>query len=657
MNSHTMQRLPLSKLGARTDSKNPSIVEFGLFIPEFVTSEGYQVWVKVIHESDQFLQEIPPEEFELKPAPLAPQNYANCLDYWSAQVNLKDAKNCNSNSKFGKKGKYLYRYCLKHSEREEIDWIIDPFGREFGMGKLSAFTVGEEEYQWSKHEEKEWKTPALNDLIIYEMMISEFGINLKETINRLDYLADLGVNCIKIMPISNVVNTIDWGYKPIGYFGVDDRFGKSKHLKKLIDAAHQRKIAVILDVVYAHTEEHFAYCYLYRKLKQPNPLMGKFGNMDGFGEIDECTNFNHPFIQDFFFTVNCYLLEEYHIDGFRYDFVPGYWDGPIGNGYANLTHKTYQEVKSKANIVQQKEQNWKDWQRFFNNDTINLIQSAEQLQDPKGVLHQSYSNCTWQNQTLDKSKNVAKGEYDLLDSLALSYSLYDYPSQVTNEGDTQIKTGLQYIETHDHARFLCNWGCKPSRNEHFLQEGDRQKNWFKVQPYLMGMLTAKGIPLLWQGQEFAENYYIPPEGAIRVMLFRPVRWDYFYDEIGTKMIRLVRKLIQIRHKYPQFRSLKDDSYYFHNHYERYQSHGVLILYRKYEENVSLIALNFSGQDKTIKFRFPDDPNFQLPSNYSGNFQEELHGKDDQDLNLKDISPQEEHDLIIPSNYGRIWTLS
>ncbi len=658
MSLNTMEHLPLDLLGARINPNNPFGVDFALLIPEIFIQGGYQVFVKIIHEHDQFLKAVLPHQFELKLSYLEYKNDSFLRDYWVGQVHLKKEDKLHPDSYWGETGRYVYRYCLKpHNYSQEIDWIIDPFAREFGRGKTSAFTIDPEDYQWSKHELKEWKTPALNDLVIYELMISEFGRDIKETIKRLDYLEDLGINCINLMPISNVMNNIDWGYKPIGYFGVDERFGKAKHLKKLVDEAHQRKIAVILDVVYAHTDAHFAYCYLYRQLKHKNPLMGPFAK-DGFGLIDECTDFNHPFIQDFFFTVNCYLLKEYHVDGFRYDFVPGYWDGPLGKGYANLTYKTYQEVKQKAELVKTKSSGWKDWQRFFHNDTINLIQCAEQLKDPEGVLHQSYSNCTWQNLTLATSQKIAYGANHLLPSLALSYSLYGYPKQVTNEDDTIIKTGLQYIETHDHHRFVCNWGFQPCQNEYFLKEGDRQKNWFKVQPYLIGMLTAKGIPLLWQGQEFCENYYLPPDGSIRVVLFRPVRWDYFYDEIGRSMIRLVRKLLQIRHQYPQFRSLKDDSYYFHNHFQRYQSNGVLILYRKLEEKLSLIALNFTSEDQTIKFCFPNDPtHFQLPSNYQGNFQEELHGQEVPSLNLANILPGKDYNLTIPSHYGRIWTLT
>lgn len=82
--------------------------------------------------------------------------------------------------------------------------------------------MGYEDYVWNS-EEDAWKTPALNDLVLYELMISEFGGDIDRTIERLDYLADLGINCIEIMPVSNVAMTVDWGFLPIGYFGVDER--------------------------------------------------------------------------------------------------------------------------------------------------------------------------------------------------------------------------------------------------------------------------------------------------------------------------------------------------------------------------------------------------------------------------------------------------
>lgn len=58
------------------------------------------------------------------------------------------------------------------------------------------------------------------------MNIAEFGNDLDRARGLLAYLADLGINAIEIMPLSNVGNSVDWGYLPIGYYGVDERFGK-----------------------------------------------------------------------------------------------------------------------------------------------------------------------------------------------------------------------------------------------------------------------------------------------------------------------------------------------------------------------------------------------------------------------------------------------
>ncbi len=615
-----MKLLPLHKLGAREISAG--VIDFGLFLPWVSASDGNRLWVKVIHEKDQFLQAIQPLRFELNHS--VDPDYG---DYWSVQVDINSTPKPDAKSAWGSPGRYVYRYCLENPNVPEmIDWIIDPFAREFGVGKLSAFTLGYEAYSWSD-QENVWKTPALDDLVLYELMINEFGGDIDGAIARLDYLADMGINCIELMPISNVANTVDWGFLPIGYFGVDERFGKRKDLQRLIDAAHQRGIAIILDAVYGHTSESFPYAYVYKKLAYwENPFMGAFAK-DYFGES---TDFRRTFTRDFFFTVNHHWLDCYHADGFRYDCVPNYWDGPVGQGYACLTYETYRMVKAKQGLAGH-------WQRFVQNGDINLIQCAEQLECPREILKQTYSNCTWQNETLGAAKCVAHGNQDELASLGLRLGLSGYPAEVTNDDDRIKKTALQYIENHDHSRFVCDFRTVFRGNE-LLGEGDRSL-WYKVQPYLIGILMAKGIPLLWQGQEFGENYSVPEQGWGRVLMFRPVRWDYFYDSIGKKMIALVRKLIKLRRTHPQFCY---GVHFFYNHHDRYQSKGLMLFSRRYGNNFSLIALNFGDQEQTVPFAFP----------FGGDYREELHGHE----NLKDIVFREQSWLTVPGNYGRIWTL-
>jgi len=614
-----MNLLPMDKLGAREVA--PGIIQFGVLLPWVAAQDGNRVFVKIIHENDQFLQRIPAVPVELTHS-LDPV-YG---DYWSCQVDFAQQPGP-AGSSWGQPGTYIYRYEVHNPNVGVLDWVVDPFAREFGVGKLSAFTLGYQDHPWSANESA-WKTPALQDLVFYELQLDEFGGGLDGTVARLDYLADLGVNCLEIMPVSNVALTVDWGFLPTGYFGVDERFGNRRDFQRLVDAAHQRGIAVVLDSVYGHTSEDFTYCDLYRRLRyRDNPFLGAFAK-DYFGQS---TDFSRKFTQDFFFSVNALWLDRFHVDGFRYDCVPNYWDGPMGQGYANLVCSTYQMVK--ANVAQ-----GGHWGRFASTTQLNLIQCAEQLEDPVNVLSESYSNCAWQNGTLGTAQAVASGNRGAITDLGLRLGLAGYPEVATTGNDTLARTALQYIENHDHERFVCNLGLE-DQGEGLMQEGNRAL-WFKVQPYLIGLLTAKGIPMLWQGQEFGENYWVPPQGLGRVMLFRPVRWDYFYDYVGTSTVALVRKLLRLRRQRPEFRA---GQHFFYNDWDRYQSRGLLLFSRAAAGSFSLVALNFGDADQTVPFWFPT----------AGSYAEQLHGNPS-DL-LQDVTPAAATSLTIPGNYGRIWS--
>jgi len=388
-----LELLPLHKLGAWGDKQNSKVINFGFLLPGVSAAEGYKLKVRIIHEKDQFLQDILPFNFEMQHS--EDLEYG---DYWSAEINIGSRDKPESYSAWGTPGKYVYRYCLERPEKQDsnkqdsnkqdsnkqdsnkqnlIDWIIDPFAREFGVGKLSAITLGYEHYEWDKNE-LVWKTPFINDIVLYELMINEFAADIEGTIEHLGYLADLGINCIELMPLSNVEKRVDWGFTPIGYFGVDERFGNRKDMQKLIDVAHQKSIAVVVDSVYAHTSHLFPYFYVYNELGwsiDENPFMGPFAE----NKYGISTDFNHKFTRDFFLTVNNHWLDCYHIDGFRYDYVSGYWLEDSENGYTKLVENTYQLVKTKKGYSDH-------WQRFFNGESINLIQCAEQLEKSVEIL-------------------------------------------------------------------------------------------------------------------------------------------------------------------------------------------------------------------------------------------------------------------------------
>jgi maltooligosyltrehalose trehalohydrolase len=152
------------------------------------------------------------------------------------------------------------------------------------------------------------------------------------------------------------------------------------------------------------------------------------------------------------------------------------------------------------------------------------------------------------------------------------------------------------------------------------------------------LLTSKGTPLLSEGQEFCENYWVPDSGYGRVMLYRPVRWNYFYDTDGQPIIRLVRKLTKIRRGGAQF---TDGLHYFYNDYTNFNSKGLLAFSRQLGSTFSLIVVNFTDQQQATSFAFP----------ISGNYNEQIEGAQ----NLPGVVAGMAHPVSIPSNYGCIWT--
>jgi 1,4-alpha-glucan branching enzyme len=157
---------------------------------------------------------------------------------------------------------------------------------------------------------------------------------------------------------------------------------------------------------------------------------------------------------------------------------------------------------------------------------------------------------------------------------------------------------------------------------------------------LIALLTAKGTPLLSEGQEFCENYWIPGSGYGRVMLYRPMRWNYFYDNDGRPIIRLVRKLTKIRRGGTQF---TDGSHYFYNDDTNFNSKGLMAFSRQLGNTFSLIVVNFTDQPQSASFSFP----------VSGDYVEQLESMQ----NLANVAAGIEQMITVPSNYGCIWTLS
>jgi 1,4-alpha-glucan branching enzyme len=631
-----------TKVGAHPNPEGGFATSFGIYLPNITYTKGYQLLIRIIHEKDQFTIDIPAKNF------LLTFDDTNPLGLWHATINLDEYKD--NNSSFGTPGIYLYRYSLLRRTGNSETWpvydpatkdqfdlqadvvsrfITDPFATATGIGKLSAFTIGDlppTPFQWT---DQYFKVPPLDDLIVYELQVEEFDASFDGVVQRLDYLAGLGVNALELLPITAVPLAFDWGYGPLHFLAPEDRWGQVTDLKRMVNACHEKGIAVIQDVVFQHVDPDFAYNRIYKDSGETGP-MGSFP--DGqFGP--QITYPGFPFTQEYFRIVNQYWLQEYHIDGFRYDYVPGYFDGATGQGYANVVYQTYQDSRALPRF--------QDPQSFSR-----IIQCAEDLDDPQGILRQTYSNATWQDSLLHKVRNMVEYQYvdqdfvNILNPYALGY-----PESRDFNGKQASVAPFQYLNSHDHEHLITSFSVKSGiGGEGDLKFGDRA-NAARLQPYAIALYTCQGIPMLWQGEELAENYTLPEGGNARVSTPRPMHWEYFYDQYGQELMRLYRILGRLRHQIPALRSRK------------FQSIAVIpeamtVAYQRQTpatadtvQQTAVVLINFSNSDQGITIPFPQ----------AGTYREMIN--DDVRAQPLEITVYNDNDPVqvsIPSNYGYVF---
>ena len=170
-----------------------------------------------------------------------------------------------------------------------------------------CIVVDPKAYTWA---DSKWKPMPFRDMVLYELHIGTFGGTYRGCIERLDVLRELGVNAIEIMPVSDFPGSRNWGYDGVLIYAPARCYGTPDDFRALIDAAHARGLAVILDVVYNHLGpdgnhlERFSSDYFHPTHGTP---WGK-----GF-------QFRLPPVRRFFVENLLYWMEDFHIDGFRLD--------------------------------------------------------------------------------------------------------------------------------------------------------------------------------------------------------------------------------------------------------------------------------------------------------------------------------------------------
>jgi pullulanase len=443
------------------------------------------------------------------------------------------------------------------------------------------------------------------DLIIYELMIDDFarefvvgspeGLSpIDAVINRLDYIRDLGFNAIEPMPWTAWPgDDFSWGYNPFLYFAVEHRYvdgplqpaEKLSRLKRFISECHDRGLHMIMDCVFNHVEKSrtgfgFPYFWLYRDA-QDCPFVGQFGEAAFLDELDLGNRCTEQFILD----VCRYWINVFGIDGIRLDYTKGFFIGS-GAGVAGLPRII-------SGIRAHLETKPDDFRTKF----PIFIEHLEGYQAIDVTNRVDATGC-WYDEMFWRPREYLS-----------AWRIDERIVRLLNAGrDFGLGRGpITYISNHDHSQIA--------------QLAGGRHQWFRGQPYLIALFTCCGAPLLYNGDEFAEDYWIP-EGWEETEQFkrvvpRPKRWALSEDTVGRFMRQFVQNLIQIRKQHPALRSAN-----FHpGHWESWmqkpdpQGYGVdvekgTMVYRRWgqaddgQPEQFTIALNFSQWTRAIDIPLP-----------------------------------------------------
>ncbi|HEY2036019.1 MAG TPA: malto-oligosyltrehalose trehalohydrolase [Steroidobacteraceae bacterium] len=198
--------------------------------------------------------------------------------------------------------------------------VPDPASRRNSQGVHGpSEVVDPEAFDWT---DADWRAPPWRQSVIYELHVGTFSPEgtFAGAARRLEHLQRLGVTAIELMPLAEFPGSRGWGYDGVLPYAPASAYGSPEDLKSLVCAAHAHGIAVMLDVVYNHFGPEGNFLHLYA----PQFFTGRHSTP--WGAAMDFEGPRNRAVRDFFIHNALYWLEEYHLDGLRFDAVHAIFD-------------------------------------------------------------------------------------------------------------------------------------------------------------------------------------------------------------------------------------------------------------------------------------------------------------------------------------------
>jgi 1,4-alpha-glucan branching enzyme len=414
-----------------------------------------------------------------------------------------------------------YRFLLRAGGHDL--WRIDPRARRLTNSVGNAIVYGSGGFDWGG---TEFRTPDWNDLVIYELHVGTFSPGMQGrpgTLDgvkrRLEYLRELGVGAIQLMPPFEFAGDRSWGYNPAHPFSVETTYGQPDDLKELVNAAHRTGIAVLLDVVYNHlgpsdldlwqfdgwSENGKGGIYFYQDDRSSTP----------WGETRP--DFGRPEVRGFLRDNAAQWLDEFRVDGLRWDATS--YISSIAGGGSRAPDRIDDGWRFMADVNAELAERYPS-----------RLMIAEDMQADRAVTRRPREKgagfgAQWDGGFVHavRAALVPSSDADR-DVAAVARTLKVDPADAFKR--------VIYTESHDEN---ANGAARVPEE---VWPGYAE-SWASKKRATLGsalVLTAPGIPMLFQGQELVEGSWFTDEDS--------VDWGLRHRHAG--LLRLHRDLISLR---------------------------------------------------------------------------------------------------------------
>lgn len=409
---------------------------------------------------------------------------------------------------------------------------IWPDRPQYPYEKFSDVMLGVYRGDIDEYEFSDFTIPDHDNLVIYELLFRDFTGNegvasangtVRKAIEKIPYLKDLGVNAVELMPIMEFNGNNSWGYNTNFYLAPDKAYGSPTDYKDFIEECHKAGIAVILDIVFNQSDGLHPWYQMYDI--NSNPFYNKVAPHD-YSVLNDW-NQGNALVQQQWTDALVYWLEEYNVDGFRFDLVKGLGDNDsYSSGTEAYNASRVNRMKRLHGVIK----SVKPDGIHINEDLAGSKEEIELGED--GQLQ-------WANIN-DASCQYAMG----WDNGAMGMNQFFS----RNQGNRPWGSTVSYAESHDEQRMgykVDTWGVTPQI------KGDKAVTMKRLASVGVQMLLTPGPKMIWQFGELGNQQNTKDSNNGNNTDPKIVHWKYLEDADRLHVLRAYTRMNLLRASNPE----------------------------------------------------------------------------------------------------------